>query len=179
MTALELGSNGPDVVRLQEALKGAGYFIGSETGTYGRHTAAAVAYLQSCHSLDIDGVAGPQVFTALGLQPTSGAGHGPALKMVPPHIDVLGGEEYVVSLTADAPVSVRVVVWFRGPAGELYGEDSAEVHPGSTSLARVQIPTDVRGTQGEYHVTTYVFDQQGAMLAEAIRGFRVDTPDRI
>src|SRR4051794_2988763 len=65
--ALEIGSTGAEVTELQQKLVEMGYFVGNVDGAYGNKTAAAVAYLQSCHGLDIDAVVGPQVRELLNI----------------------------------------------------------------------------------------------------------------
>ena len=71
MTAtLRLGSQGPAVVALQQALATAGYYLTADIdGAFGPVTRAAVETYQLAHSLDVDGVAGPVTLAELGLAP--------------------------------------------------------------------------------------------------------------
>lgn len=63
---LKLGSQGPDVERLQLLLKAAGYDVGDIDGDYGPKTAAAVlAFQEDRPDLDDDGIAGPMTLGAL------------------------------------------------------------------------------------------------------------------
>lgn len=67
MTALQLGSSGPDVVKLQQTLKQHGFDPGNIDGEFGRGTEAAVLAFQKSERLFSDGVAGPRTLAALGL----------------------------------------------------------------------------------------------------------------
>lgn len=58
---------GPEVKRLQQALKGKGHDPGPLDGEYGPKTAAAVAAFQLVKDLVPDGEAGPKTLKALGL----------------------------------------------------------------------------------------------------------------
>ncbi len=64
---VQIGSQGEDVRRLQEALVAQGYYVGNVDGVFGTKTAAAVAYFESVCGLEIDGVAGPHVYDYLGV----------------------------------------------------------------------------------------------------------------
>lgn len=71
MTALQLGSSGPDVVKLQQTLKEHGFDPGNIDGEFGRGTEAAVLAFQKSERLFADGIAGPRTLAALGLvEPT-------------------------------------------------------------------------------------------------------------
>lgn len=67
MTVLQLGSNGPDVVTLQQTLKERGFDPGNIDGQFGSGTEAAVLAFQKSERLVSDGVAGPRTLAALGL----------------------------------------------------------------------------------------------------------------
>jgi peptidoglycan hydrolase-like protein with peptidoglycan-binding domain len=60
------GSTGPEVEQVQIALVAVGYPIAVD-GTYGPRTEAAVRDFQTANDLEIDGIAGPDTQTALGL----------------------------------------------------------------------------------------------------------------
>jgi len=64
---LKLGSNGPDVVALQQALLAAGFNPGAADGDFGAGTQAAVLAFQRSEHLVADGIVGPATGTALGL----------------------------------------------------------------------------------------------------------------
>ncbi|MED1603619.1 peptidoglycan-binding protein [Alkalihalophilus marmarensis] len=64
---LRFGMTHGDVTELQEALKGKGYFnFDRATGYYGTITRDAVRQFQASNNLQVDGIAGPQTFRALG-----------------------------------------------------------------------------------------------------------------
>ncbi len=65
---LRSGLTGPDVTRLQDALRAAGLDPGQSDGIYGRRTADAVRQLQQQRGLQVDGVAGRQTQGSLNLQ---------------------------------------------------------------------------------------------------------------
>jgi len=69
MDRLSLGSLGPEVERLQRALKERGFSPGAIDGDFGTATEQAVRAFQlgSAGALLVDGVAGPRTLAALGL----------------------------------------------------------------------------------------------------------------
>jgi peptidoglycan L-alanyl-D-glutamate endopeptidase CwlK len=67
MDALQLGSDGPQVVKLQKKLQKAGFNPGATDGDFGPATQAAVMAFQQSEALLADGVAGPRTLEALGL----------------------------------------------------------------------------------------------------------------
>jgi serralysin len=64
-STLKNGSKGPDVVRLQELLKGKGLDLGTIDGKFGPKTEAAVKQYQGAKGLTVDGVVGPKTWNAL------------------------------------------------------------------------------------------------------------------
>ena len=60
------GTSGPEVEQVQIALVAFGYPIAVD-GTYGPRTEAAVRDFQAANDLEVDGIAGPDTQTALGL----------------------------------------------------------------------------------------------------------------
>lgn len=62
---LHLGSRGPDVERVQGALKARGYFEGECNGLFGVDTEQAVQNFQRQTGLRVDGTVGPEVRSAL------------------------------------------------------------------------------------------------------------------
>lgn len=77
MPALQNGSQGDDVKRLQDALKQKGFYAGLVDGDFGPGTTAAVKAFQASKGLSADGVAGATTKAALGI-------------IVPPGPDVTG-----------------------------------------------------------------------------------------
>jgi peptidoglycan L-alanyl-D-glutamate endopeptidase CwlK len=67
MSSLRLGSRGPDVARLQQALGAHGFNPGATDGTFDQGTLAAVLAFQKSERLLADGIVGPRTATALGL----------------------------------------------------------------------------------------------------------------
>ena len=65
MSTLRIGSAGEDVVRLQEALREAGFNPGAPDGRFGPGTDAAVRAFQRSEGLLADGIAGPRTMAAL------------------------------------------------------------------------------------------------------------------
>ncbi len=62
---LFFGSSGPEVVRLQQALAGRGYQVGSADGRYGAFTEAAVRLFQRESGLSVTGIADAQTLALL------------------------------------------------------------------------------------------------------------------
>ena len=63
---LEPGSEGTEVLDLQEGLAALGYDVGGADGVYGSATANAVAAFQAAEGLPVDGTLGPETRAALG-----------------------------------------------------------------------------------------------------------------
>ena len=66
-TLSKLGSSGKEVTAIQDALRDRGLFQGESTGYYGTKTQAAVKQFQRQKGLTVDGIAGPQTLSALGI----------------------------------------------------------------------------------------------------------------
>ncbi|HZI20056.1 MAG TPA: peptidoglycan-binding protein [Pyrinomonadaceae bacterium] len=69
MQTLKLGSEGADVVKLQERLKALGFNPGRVDGDFGPGTEAAVIAFQRSEELLADGVVGVRTLKALGFEP--------------------------------------------------------------------------------------------------------------
>lgn len=65
MDVLKKGSNGAQVVKVQEALKSASFFQGAADGIYGNETEAAIRTFQSRSGLAVDGMVGPGTWARL------------------------------------------------------------------------------------------------------------------
>ncbi len=66
-TLSKVGSSGSEVTAIQQALKDRGLFTADVTGYYGTQTQAAVRKFQKQKGLTVDGIAGPQTLSALGI----------------------------------------------------------------------------------------------------------------
>lgn len=64
---LSMGSRGPDVTRLQQLLRNAGFDPGPIDGIFGPRTQAAVVAFQRSRNLTPDGIVGVNTWTALGV----------------------------------------------------------------------------------------------------------------
>ena len=71
-TLSKLGSSGKEVTAIQDALRDRGLFQGESTGYYGTKTQAAVKQFQRQKGLTVDGIAGPQTLSALGISVGTG-----------------------------------------------------------------------------------------------------------
>ena len=65
------GSRGDEVTQIQTKLKRWGYYTGSIDGIYGTQTQKAVRYFQSKNGLTVDGIAGKNTLTAMGIYSSS------------------------------------------------------------------------------------------------------------
>lgn len=68
---LERGDRGPEVTKLQQELRRRGFSPGRIDGVYGSQTERAVRDFQRVNGLLVDGVAGQDTLTALGILPGS------------------------------------------------------------------------------------------------------------
>lgn len=68
------GSTGGEVTQIQQALKDLGYYTGNVDGIYGTGTKNAVTSFQRDRGLQVDGIAGENTLSALGLAPGQGSG---------------------------------------------------------------------------------------------------------
>ncbi len=74
---LSIGSRGSDVIRLQNALRSAGYDPGAADGIFGARTRAAVTAFQRAKGLGVDGIVGPKTNGALARYYKDGFDAGP------------------------------------------------------------------------------------------------------
>lgn len=178
MTVLTIGSTGDEVVALQQALVDRGYFVGEVDGDYGVRTAAAVAYLQSCHGLDIDAMAGDQTRDILDIGGAISLG----VHATWPEIDIwTPGDDFIVNVEAlggsFSELDVRVVVWFRGSSGEEHTEVTVSLQAGTTTDANIVVPDQTVQAGGEVYFTGYVFSMVGVELSDEGAGsFHIDDP---
>lgn len=78
MALLKEGSSGADVVKLQQKLIELGFDPGNANGSFDSSTKAAVIAFQQSKGLSLDGKAGKDTLSALGLDLEEGAGSAPA-----------------------------------------------------------------------------------------------------
>jgi hypothetical protein len=65
-------------------------------------------------------------------------------------------------------------------AGQDHSVEELTVEPGSTAMARLQLPSSIAATQGEVYWTGWVFDNTGQQMPDEGAGsFHVDLPDRV
>lgn len=64
-TEYSAGAHGADVMKIQTALQLAGFPVGAVDGLFGPQTKNAVQSFQSAHGLVIDGIVGPNTWSAL------------------------------------------------------------------------------------------------------------------
>ena len=67
------GSRGSEVRQIQTKLKNWGYYTGSVDGIYGKLTEDAVRKFQRYNNLTVDGIAGPNTLSAMGIVSSSGS----------------------------------------------------------------------------------------------------------
>lgn len=68
------GSSGSEVRQIQEKLKRWGYYTGNVDGIYGSKTEAAVKKFQKSNGLKVDGIAGKETLSAMGINSGSNSG---------------------------------------------------------------------------------------------------------
>lgn len=96
-TSLRLGWSGAQVRCLQQALASRGYAPGPVDGIFGNQTRAAVVRYQRAKGLVVDGIAGRQTGTALGIWGTTPTG---TAACSPPVSGVPAGARQLVVVTA-------------------------------------------------------------------------------
>ncbi len=72
-TLSKRGSRGSEVRQIQTKLKNWGYYTGNIDGIYGKQTEDAVRRFQRYNKLTVDGIAGPNTLSAMGIQSSSGS----------------------------------------------------------------------------------------------------------
>ena len=70
-TLSRYGSSGQEVTTIQTRLKSWGYYTGAIDGVYGSRTVSSVKNFQRKNGLTVDGVAGTETLTAMGIQSSS------------------------------------------------------------------------------------------------------------
>ena len=70
----QYGSSGEEVKQIQTKLKSWGYYTGAIDGIYGSGTYQAVKKFQQNNGLTVDGIAGSQTLSALGINSSSNSG---------------------------------------------------------------------------------------------------------
>ncbi|MBP0979047.1 MAG: spore cortex-lytic enzyme [Oscillospiraceae bacterium] len=73
-TLSKFGSKGSEVTQIQQKLKEQGFYYDNVDGIYGKNTENAVIKYQQSKGLRIDGIAGSETLSSLGITASSGAG---------------------------------------------------------------------------------------------------------
>ncbi len=84
LALLEIGDRGPEVSELQSRLSQEGFYFGPIDGDFGPQTEDAVIQFQQTRGLLVDGIAGEETLSALGLRSVIGFTPAPAPAYVPP-----------------------------------------------------------------------------------------------
>ena len=107
--AYKQGSRGSVVTKIQQALKGAGYYTYTVDGIYGSRTTAAVKKYQKAKGLTVDGICGAQTLAALGIQvPNASADRNTRALLARLISAEARGEPYVGQVAVGAVVLNRV-----------------------------------------------------------------------
>lgn len=175
MEMLRNGSRGDTVVTLQKQLFGKGINPGAADGIFGPKTEEAVRRYQEQHGLQVDGIAGPETFTALGMmkaespEPVAAAAPqeessrtdgfkaksrviGPAdqkedpAPATPSGIDAMRGAERATEARADDEAESAVEA-MTGAMKEV-GEKAEAETPKRGFLAKIQAMRDARKAKG-------------------------------
>ncbi len=111
----QMGSRGNEVSKIQKALKEKGYYTGSIDGIFGTATKRAVEQFQRDNNLKVDGIAGKQTLSALG---------------------IVGGNSYNGYDSADYQLLARII------SAEARGESYlGQVAVGAVVMNRVEHPS--------------------------------------
>ena len=103
------GSSGNTVTQIQTKLKQWGYYTGAVDGIYGSGTEKAVRLFQQKNGLTVDGKAGPQTLSALGIQASSSSGGSAQVDLLARIISAEArGEPYAGQVAVGAVVLNRV-----------------------------------------------------------------------
>lgn len=106
-TLSRYGSSGQEVINIQTRLSNWGYYTGSIDGVYGWRTAQAVRYFQSVNGLTVDGIAGSNTLTAMGL-PTGASNNNNTDLLARVINGEARGEPYIGQVAVGAVVLNRV-----------------------------------------------------------------------
>ena len=112
-TTLRLGSSGAQVQCLQAALSAAGFAVGPWDGQFGSRTYSAVRSYQQSKGLFVDGVAGRQTASALGIWGTSSSPApvpGGSTSCTPPAGTPSGARQVVVVTASGSRADVDLLV---------------------------------------------------------------------
>ena len=114
---LKVGDKGSDVTRLQNSLKNRGVYNGPVTGYYGDLTELAVRRFQASRGLRVDGIAGSQTLSVLGISSGSGGSSRVATRGSDLYVRSGPGTNYPVvgSLNNGSAVTVYATTngWYR------------------------------------------------------------------
>jgi len=108
-TALRLGDSGQEVVKLQNALKAAGFYTGPANGKLGPLTLAALKKFQEKKKLKVDGIAGPEVRNML--YGTSSSSTSSSTKTVSSNTKAVSADQVKPTAGPD-PKKVELLNWY-------------------------------------------------------------------
>lgn len=175
------GSNGADVICLQEALREAGFLDRNPTGTYDNQTAAAVKALQTDRDLYVDGLVGRETALSLGIWPDEQSLVVRTPAPPPGAVDLLGYPlSSVASAGDDAPPlpensgSGRRVVYSRD-GQRVWAVDENEVVLRSWLVSGSKYNNELPGTHEVYSRSDMSTAWNGkAFLPQMIRWLKTD-----
>lgn len=175
---LELGSTGPEVTKVQKALKSKGYYSGSCDGVFGASTKTAVIEFQKAEGISADGKAGPATRNKLYVGITQTGSEAEAIKKLQTELKNKGfysGEidGYYGKSTSKAVAAFQATVGLQadGKAGTktlnaLYGK-TATVEYGLSDEAVVKLQTELKARGFYYGLIDGKFgpDTKAAVIA--------------
>lgn len=148
------GSSGQEVRQIQEKLKRWGYYNGNIDGIYGSQTTVAVKAFQKKNGLSVDGIAGSQTLSAMGI--TSNQSSSESSSSRPSDVNLIAraiygearGESYVGQVAVGAVIMNRVksskfpntiagVVYQKG-AFDAVSDGQINMNPDSTAKKAAQ-----------------------------------------
>ncbi len=108
-TLSKRGSTGSEVTKIQTKLKSWGYYSGEIDGIYGSKTVSAVKSFQRKNGLMVDGIAGPQTLSAMGISSSGSSGSDSDYYLLARVISAEArGESYVGQVAVGAVILNRV-----------------------------------------------------------------------
>lgn len=150
------GSRGSEVTQIQTKLKRWGYYTGSIDGIYGSQTVSAVKYFQRKNGLAVDGIAGKNTLSAMGIYSSSGNSSSSSSNSNSSNLNLLSrlvygearGEPYSGQVAVAAVVLNRVKsssfpntvagVIYQSGAFDIVSDGQINLTPNSTAIKAAQ-----------------------------------------